>query len=146
MIRWLLLLLLFAPASVSALDAMVHDAWVRQPPPGANAAAYLTIHNTGAEPLRVVAVESDAAERVTLHRSVVEDGVARMIPVDAIDVPAGGRVELAPGGLHVMLIRPRPLRPDDEVPLRLRLEGGETLDATAVVRKAAGGHHEGHHP
>ncbi|MGH0038411.1 MAG: copper chaperone PCu(A)C [Myxococcota bacterium] len=145
----LLVSLLGAVAPASAADPLeVRDAWIRQPPPGTNAAAYMTLHNPGTEALRVVGVHSPAAERTELHRSVVEDGVARMRPVEAIEVPAGGSVELAPRGLHLMLIRPRALRLGETVGLTLELDGGGSVVVQALVRSAAhpaAGHSGGHH-
>ncbi len=127
-------LLLILSTSASAGDVEVRGAWIREPPPESNAAGYLTLRNRGDRPRRVVRVESDGAERVEMHRSVIEDGMARMIPVAAIEVPPGGEVELAPRGLHLMLIHPRPLRGGDELELRLELDRGEFLEVQAVVR------------
>lgn len=142
-----LCLLLLLPCAARASDLEVRDAWVRLPPPGANTAGYMELHNTGEGALRVVAVRTAAALRVEMHRTVVEDGVARMRPVEAIEVPAGETVRLAPGGLHLMLIGPKGLREGAELELLLALENGDTLAATAVVRRERGrtdGH--AHHP
>ena len=139
---------ILAIAAGAAADPLeVTDAWVRQPPPGANAAAYLTLVNPGATTQRLVAASSDACERVEMHRSVVENGVARMRALQAIEVPAGQSVVLAPRGLHLMLIAPKPLQEGDRVVLRLALDGGETLAVDAPVRAGTphGGHAKGHH-
>jgi copper(I)-binding protein len=134
--------------SAAADPLVVKDAWIRQPPPGANAAAYMSIGNPGTAPVRLVAVEAPAAERAELHRTVVEDDVARMSPVDAIEIPAGGTVTLAPRGFHLMLIRPRALAPAQPVELVLVLADGRRQRVHAEVRAAGrGGHseHHGHH-
>lgn len=137
-------LLLAAPAS--AEGPMIRDAWVRQPPPGANAAGYLTLHNPGAKAVAVVGARSPVSDQVELHRTVVEDGVARMRPVERLEVPAGGEIVLAPRGLHLMLLEPKALQPGDRVQLTLELEDGETVSTEAEVRKQSpdAGHH-GHH-
>ncbi len=141
------LFFLVLPWSASAGELAVHGAWVRLSPPGANAAGYLELRNSGEETLRVVAVSSPAAERVEMHRTVVEGDVARMRPVEAIEVAGGGAVVLEPGGLHLMLIGPKGLREGAELALTLTLESGETLAATAEVRREHGGGkgHAGHH-
>ena len=105
-----LLLLLWLPVQARAGDLEVRGAWIRQPPPGANAAAYMTLHNGGSSAQRLLGARTAAAERVELHRSVVENGVARMEPVEALEIGPGETIELAPGGLHWMLIRPQPLQ------------------------------------
>lgn len=127
------------PSLVSADGLTVKGAWVRLPPPGANAAGYLTFVNTGDEPARIVGVASDVATRTELHRSWVEDGVARMRPVDTVEVPAHGELVLEPKGLHVMLIRPEPLHEGQQVALTFTLDGGVELRVEVEVRRAAAG-------
>jgi hypothetical protein len=42
---------------------------------------------------------------VQIHQTTVTDGVAQMGEVEGgIEIPAGGVVELRPGGLHIMLM------------------------------------------
>jgi len=131
------------PTVAAGPEVEVTDAWIREPPPGTNAAGYLTLANNGSESRTLVAVRSLACPRIELHRSVVQDGVARMQRVEAIDVPAGESVALTPEGLHLMLIGPKALKDGDRVELVLELSDGETLTTTAVVRR--GGAHSGHH-
>jgi len=121
-----------AAAEAPALE--VREAWVPQPPPGVPAAAYLILHNPGSEAVEIVGAQSDAAARIEFHRSVVEDGIARMEPLDAIVVPAGGETVLEPKGLHLMLFQPRSMRPGDTIELEFRLRDGGTLRARATVR------------
>lgn len=67
---------------------------------------------------------------VALHRTVEEDGMARMQPMAAL---AAGEA-LVPGGAHLMLLDPsQPVEPGDAVPLRLHLDDGDAL-AVAPVR------------
>jgi copper(I)-binding protein len=84
----------------------ISGTWGRPSPMKAgNGAAYMLIENTGSEGDRVVAAYSDVAENVELHDMTMEDGVMTMFHVeDGYEVPAGGSVELAPGGKHVMFI------------------------------------------
>lgn len=73
-------------------------------PAGATSAIYLTIRNDGGEADSLVSAGTAVATKAELHESRIEGGVARMQPVDAIEIPAGDAVELRPGGLHIMLI------------------------------------------
>lgn len=127
------------PTWAAAEGLTVKGAWVRLPPPGANAAGYLTIVNSSDEPARIVGVASDVASRTELHRSWVEDGVARMRPVESAEVPAHGELVFAPKGLHVMLIRPKLLREGQQVALTFTLDGGIELRVEVEVRRAAVG-------
>lgn len=124
----------------AALEAS--GGWIRLPPPGANAAGYLTLVNAADTPQRIVGVESDVAPRAEIHRSWVEEGVAHMRRVESIEVPARGELELAPKGLHVMLIRPAGLKEGERVELRFDVEGQAPLIISLpVMRTAPGGSH-----
>jgi copper(I)-binding protein len=51
-----------------------------------------------------------------------------------VEVPAGGKAEFKPGGLHLMLIGPKkPLEMGGVVPIRLTFRSGATLDVQAMV-------------
>jgi copper(I)-binding protein len=102
---------------------------------GATGAVYLTITNTGKEADALVSASSDAARTVELHEVKHEGGVMKMRPVQKIDVPAGGKIEMKPGGYHVMLMGlTHDLKPGEEVPLTLKFERGGEIRADAAVR------------
>jgi copper(I)-binding protein len=114
------------------------DAWVRGTVPAQKATgAYLTLVST--ENARLVKVATPAAASAEIHESEMERGTMRMKPVEFVALPAGKRVELKPGGYHVMLLGvARPLAAGDSVPLTLTLEAPDgkrtTLDVKAEVR------------
>jgi protein SCO1 len=66
-------------------------------------ALYLTLHNgsTAPDTLRGVAVVAGPAAE--LHRTVVRGGRAMMEAVPWIEIAAGARLEMRPGGVHGML-------------------------------------------
>jgi hypothetical protein len=126
----------------SADRTRVDRAWVRLPAvPDRPGAAYLVVHG-GAEPARLVAVDSAAAGSSELHRSMgrtMAGGMGAMMSmerVDGIDVPARGQAALAPEGFHAMLFGLDPkLKPGARVPLTIRFAKGEPI---AVEAKAVG--------
>lgn len=79
--------------------------WVRATPPGATTAgAFLSVTNTGTEADRLIGATSPAG-KVEIHMMDVVNGIMRMRPVpDGLDVPAGGTLELKPGGFHLMVL------------------------------------------
>src|SRR5262245_5200009 len=82
----------------------IDDAYVRDPPPTKNVAVgYFTATNHAATPRKLVAAHTDAAERVEIHTHEHAGDMMRMRRVDAVDLPPNERVELAPGGLHLMI-------------------------------------------
>lgn len=129
-----------AQAQEATLGALtITGAEVTAPMAGAPAAAaYMTIANAGAEPDRLVAVESAAARMVALHAAAMVEGVAKMAPVDGVEVPAGGSAVLAPRGLHVMLMGlTAPLAEGAEVGLTLVFERAGRVEVTAPVHLGA---------
>lgn len=83
----------------------IKEAWGRPSPMQAgNGAAYMMLENTGSEDDKLISAASDVSEVVELHDMTMEDDVMKMFHIDAVDIPAGGSAELAPGGKHVMFI------------------------------------------
>ncbi|MGH8217015.1 MAG: copper chaperone PCu(A)C [Steroidobacteraceae bacterium] len=123
-------------ASPSAAQVQVENAWIPQPPPGAEvAAAYFTLHNTGREPAALVGIDCPLAAAAMLHRTSVVAGESRMRRVQRLTIPPGRSVTLEPGALHVMLHRlARALRVGERVPLVLHFAGGKELRIEAKVR------------
>ena len=67
----------------------------------------------------------------------------QMSPVPNIPVPANGKVELKPGGFHLMLIGlTRPLKIGDKVQLTLNFEKAGKIPVTAEVQGAVESIHE----
>jgi len=114
---------------------ILSDAWVRNPAiadqPGA---AYLVIQNNGAAD-KLLSVTSDIVQTIELHESMMSGNMMQMSPVPNIEVPANGKVELKPGGFHLMLIGlTRPLKVGDKVQLTLNFEKAGKIPVTADVR------------
>jgi copper(I)-binding protein len=125
----------------------IDQPWARATPPGAKiAAGYLTIRNTGGAD-RLVSASSPAAEKVETHVTVKDGDVSRMREVKGYAVPAKGKVELTPGGSHLMLVNIKaPLKEGEKVPLVLRFEkAGEVKTELAVRALGASAHEHMHH-
>ena len=135
--------------AAQAAELQVSEPWVALAPPGAHATAgFMELRNPGDEPVDLVAADADGFDAVELHRSINENGMHRMIEQERITVPAGGSVQLAPGGYHVMLIGiQRELVEGESITLELTLDDGSQLsvDAPVTPRGQAMGGHDGHH-
>lgn len=143
--RPLALVLLLAACALAAgaavqPDVRIVNAYARATPPGARtAAAYLTIDNRGAAADRLVGARSPAAAAVELHAMSHENGMMRMRAIARVDVPAHGRVDLAPGGVHVMIVDPKaPLRAGERFPLTLTFERAGAIDVELDVKPLTG--------
>jgi periplasmic copper chaperone A len=104
---------------------------------GVNSAVYMVLANGGAAADRLIAAQADVSKAIEIHETRMEGDVMRMKEVEGgIEVPAGGQVELRPGGLHVMLIGlTRELSVGDKFPLTLQFASGTTLAVEVEVRQ-----------
>ena len=110
-------------------------AWARASV-GKTGAAYVTLVNRGDSDDRLVAARSEVAARLSLHTHEMEGNIMRMRPVEAIPVPAGRTVTLAPGGHHVMMIGLKgKLSEGDGFPMTLVFEKAGEVTVTVPVMK-----------
>lgn len=129
----LALILALAPSGaalahdIRAGDLVIDHPWARASAgQAANGAMYVSVTNHGTAVDRLVGVETGAAERAELHAHEIDAaGVMSMHAVEAVDVPAGATIVLAPGGLHVMLFG-----------LAAPLALGTTFEATLTFERA----------
>jgi len=124
-------------ANTQACDGLEVEApWVREPPPGAGAVAvFMRLRNTGAAPLQIDSVSAEGYGMGMLHETVREGDRVGMRHVQAVAVPPGGAVALAPGGLHIMLMHPAtPARTGDSVALTLTC-AGRPVHVSVPVRR-----------
>ena len=126
---------LAASATVAtAAPIATTGAWCRPAAAGApSAACYLTLIAKADDSL--VGVESAAAERVETHQMDMAGAIMRMKKVASIPLPAGKPVALQPGGLHLMLIRPKAaLAAGGSTELTLRFAKAPPVTVRAEVR------------
>ena len=96
-------LLLVALPLLAKSDVAV-QAWSRATPPGASSAAiYGLFENNSSHEMRVAEIRFTGARHAMIHRTVEDEGMARMVHGEIL-VPPGERYELKPGGLHIMLM------------------------------------------
>ena len=115
----------------------VENPWIFAVPPGAkDTAAFMTLVNTGTVPVRVTAGKTSAAARVAPMVTTKHEGQMGMKDVPYLEVPAKGKVTLAPGGDHLMIYGLKsPLKAGEPVVLSLTLEPGGTIEVKAIVSK-----------
>lgn len=129
----------------------VSTPWTRETAPGQKVGGgFMIVGNRGTAPDRLIAATTPVAARVELHTMSMAGGVMRMREVkDGLPVPARGKLELKPGGYHLMLMGLKtPLKRGSTVPITLRFEraGDVTvrLKVEAIGYGSApknGGHH-----
>jgi copper(I)-binding protein len=94
----------------------VADARIMAAPAGSGStAAYFEIRNTGRSKDTLLFADSPELGVSILRRTARRTGTGRTDPVWAVDVPAGGTVRMAPGGLGVVILDPPALRAGQKV-------------------------------
>ncbi|MBL8153515.1 MAG: copper chaperone PCu(A)C [Anaerolineae bacterium] len=98
--------------------------------------AYMLIENTGSTADRLISAASDVSDMVQIHETTVESGMARMQEiVGGLEIPTGGKVELMPGGLHIMIMNVnRTLSPGDTISLTLTFESGTVIIVAVPIK------------
>lgn len=118
----------------SSVEILQTFAWIS--PAGASGAAYARIYNSSDSDDRIIAARTPDARRAELHTHILgADGVARMRRLEeGIPLPAGQTVDLAPGGMHIMLMGLRqPFAPGEFLDLTLEMESGSEARLRAEV-------------
>ena len=98
-------------------------------------AAFLLVLNGTDAPVQLLSAEADVSMMVELHESIEEDGVMKMIPhPEGFTVPAGGVLELKPGGKHVMFMGLNaPLVEGESFPLTLNFDTAEPVTVEVPI-------------
>jgi copper(I)-binding protein len=136
--------------SVHAQEAKVgsikiENAYTRSTVPGQQVAGgFMKIENKGGVD-QLISASSPVAGEVQLHEMAMEGNVMKMRQVKDIAVPAGGTIELKPGGLHLMFMNIKaPLAAGESVPVKLKFaKAGEVEVKMPVNAMGAGAGHGG---
>lgn len=127
---------LFAlPVYAADAEIKVEQAWARASIGTSRpAAAFVTITNTSKHAMILTSLTSSVAGMVEVHKTVKDGTVIKMVPAGPIEIPAGGRLEMAPGGYHIMLIAlTRAVKKGEILDLTLHFSDGTETKATATV-------------
>ena len=117
-------------------EVEVSRAWARATAPGQETGGvFLTIRNRGGSGDRLIGGSSPAAQSVEIHSMTMDGAVTRMRRQPAVNIPAGGSVELAPGGTHLMLVGLKaPLNQGKTIPVSLDFEKARRKRVEVRVR------------
>ena len=138
-----------APAHDYKAGSLVIDhPWARATPGGAAVGGgYLVVTNSGAVADRLVSVAApDVSGRVEIHEMATTNGVMTMRALPAgLPIPPGGKIELKPGGFHVMFMDlKRPLAAGESVPGVLTFEKAGAVPVSFKVEAIGASQPKGH--
>lgn len=129
-------------------DLTITSAFARATLPNAPVAGgFMSIENAGAQDDRLLGASSAVAGKMEIHKMVIDGDVMKMRELpDGVPLPAGERVDLRPGGLHLMFMRlNQPLVEGEEVEVTLSFQqsGEVTLPLQIGPFNAADDHAHG---
>lgn len=127
-------------ATGQAATLTMTDAWIKAADTGMTG-GFGILKNSGSQPLTVVSASSPVSAMMELHETVSDgSGGTRMQPKQGgFLVPAGGSLELKPGGNHIMFMGlSAPLKSGTTTTVTLKLADGSTVAVNAQVRTFSG--------
>ena len=140
--KWIFLSsLLFAFAALAHSqekgDIEVRHPWSRATPPGAKVGVgYLEIRNKGSQPDRLLSATTPVAKRVEMHVTEHAGEVAKMRQLRVLEIPGRERLELRPGGAHLMLVDlVQPLKKGERFSVTLRFERAGEVEVQFEVQE-----------
>ncbi|MCC3861659.1 copper chaperone PCu(A)C [Pseudemcibacter aquimaris] len=139
-ILFILFALCAVPLSTQAQekDIIITNEWARPIlAAGRPGGAYFHVENKGNTADKLIKVSSTISPRVEIHEHTMKDGVMKMSQVEGgLEIPAGGSVELKPGGYHIMIFETATkYQEGDKVELTLYFENAGEITKTLNVMK-----------
>ena len=142
---FLLTLTLLANTTVLAADLNIAHGWARETPPGRlMTAAYGTLTNTGDITIVINGISTEIAAHSSLHETLIERDRSTMRPVESLSLAPGEEAELAPGGMHIMLMKlDSPLKEGQFIDICFKLENNDDVchDFSVTKRKMSAHSH-----
>jgi periplasmic copper chaperone A len=137
-------LLLCLLTTLTFAQVKAEGAWARPTVKGQQAGGgFVAITSPGAD--RLIGASSAVSDRVELHTMSMKGDVMEMRRVEAIELPAGRKVELKPGSFHVMFMGlKQALAAGTKVPVTLKFEKAGELTVDFAVSAAPMDHEHGH--
>lgn len=129
--------LLLVSSQLFAAPLTVENIYIRATPPHSkNSAAFMVIKNSDKKEIKLIAADSNIADRVELHEHVMDNGLMKMRQVKDIIIKPESSVKLQPGGYHVMFLNlKQPLKEGESVKLSLSFDNGQQLTFDAPIKK-----------
>ena len=136
-----LLLLAGCNAAPGQHQVAVEEAWVQLPVvPVRPGAAYFKLRSSGGHG-RLVGLPPPRVERIELHETTMESGIARMAPLRNGAFDEDGEIEFEPGGKHAMLFGIDPeATVGSRIPLTFDIEPAGEVTADVEIRAFGEGH------
>lgn len=124
--------------SYSIEELIISDIWTRPTPGRAKTAAVYIgrIQNTGQVVDTLIGVSSPFVVNSMIHKTVVDDGVAKMSHIKELKIHPGQSLSLKPNDLHIMMMGiQKPLTVGEVFPMILEFKRSGKIEVFVKVKK-----------
>ncbi len=123
--------------AIALAELEINNAWIKNLPATVPLrAGYMSIYNPGSQNISILSISSDKFASVQVHQTIEQDGIMRMEQVPALLIGPGTRLDLEPGGIHLMMMQPlQPTLPGDRIEIRIKLDDGSEQNLIMTVKK-----------
>ncbi len=135
-IKSILLLLFFSTICMAEPSIKVTHAQIMLMPPTIKiTAGFMRIENAGNNDVVIAKITAKNFERIEIHKSEINNGIAQMMPQESLLIPAGSAIVLAHGSYHLMMHNPdRKFTEGEWLQLRLHTNEGEFSISAQVTK------------
>ena len=125
-------------ALAQAAAVKVEGAWARATVQGQKGTgAFMSL--TAKDATQLVGISSPVAGVAEVHEMKMEGDVMKMRALPSLELPAGKKVELKPGGYHVMLMDLKaPLAKDSTIPVTLLFKDAKGVESKLELKLPVG--------
>lgn len=130
--------------TVSVGDLKIVSPIMRATPPNAPVSAgYMVIENDGTEADRLIGGAASFAGKVEVHEMKMDGEIMKMRKIaGGLEIPAGGKVTLKAGGLHVMFMKlQEQMKEGENRTITLEFEKAGSIEFELPVQKVERGGH-----
>ena len=78
-------------------------------------AGYMTINNESNKDIEIYKIRSDDFEKIEIHQTKIINNQTSMQKISRLVVKAKSKIELKPGGIHLMLFKPTKVLAHDDI-------------------------------
>ena len=121
-------------ASAQSAPVKVEGAWARATGQGQKGTgAFMSL--TAKDATQLVGVSTPVAGVAEVHEMKMEGDVMKMRALPLLDLPAGKKVDLKPGGYHIMMMDLKaPLAKDSTVPVTLLFKDAKGVESKLELK------------
>ncbi|MCF6318871.1 MAG: copper chaperone PCu(A)C [Proteobacteria bacterium] len=105
----------------------IKNYWLQAAPPNAQVmAAYVELSNNTNKAITLSGAYSPAFEMTMIHKTLIVNGIAKMLHQDEIKIDPGEKLVFKSGSYHIMLMRPKfKINQGDKIKIHLIYQQGD---------------------